>query len=375
MDPLPSGWAERQDPKSGRTYYYDLQTKRTQWIRPQKAVAAAKQSPRQTEAACVHAFPAKSEPMGPIALVLPTPPTPPELRFRSVGPAGYASPRPLLAPWLAALPPDDAAIVIAANARPTAVMVHHELVAKRKRVVDLDVPLVVGTVRDRELRQSAVRGALQVVETTFPHVTMSQASLAVAVACAQFLAAVDDSTIISVPLSDGLRDLMVSILTPLLPHPAPHLTPCQPFYPPTLQMPARDQAVPSPPPVQRSVELLPPKIRAGSAVCICAAVVCEPHVDRPEWVVREGSATSTAPCVSLSAFAQLGLVVFAEDQNTALHGPEGSRFRRLKLRLETAPGVLKPDADYTARLIVRETSNQSTHVFREAMCTFHTASV
>ena len=32
--PLPEGWKEVKDPKSGRTYYYPKETKKTSWKRP-----------------------------------------------------------------------------------------------------------------------------------------------------------------------------------------------------------------------------------------------------------------------------------------------------------------------------------------------------
>ena len=34
--PLPEGWKEVNDPKSGKTYYYHKETKKTSWKRPKE---------------------------------------------------------------------------------------------------------------------------------------------------------------------------------------------------------------------------------------------------------------------------------------------------------------------------------------------------
>ena len=36
--PLPQGWKEVKDPKSGKTYYYHKDTKKTSWKRPRLEV-------------------------------------------------------------------------------------------------------------------------------------------------------------------------------------------------------------------------------------------------------------------------------------------------------------------------------------------------
>ena len=43
---LPPGWEERQDPRTGRTYYVDHNTHRTMWERP--TVANSAEAPTET---------------------------------------------------------------------------------------------------------------------------------------------------------------------------------------------------------------------------------------------------------------------------------------------------------------------------------------